>query len=399
MKVLIISQYFSPDITAAAYRLSDTYKVLKRLGNEVYVITTEPHKGNVGQPSSGVRQENDIFRIDVSKKFSSSLLTYLYQYLYFSFKATLVALRIRSGFRFQVVYGTSPPLFVGLTTSIIKILTRAKVVLDIRDVWPESAVNLGMVRRGSLMERIGHILEKVSYHLSDELTCVAQPMRDYLKTKTSRKITVIYNGVLSENIDNKDLYASPDPNVFIYAGNIGRAQDIFGLLNSFELAIKHPAMSEAQLIIVGTGAIADDMIEEIHRLGISDRVKTLGVMPKHETNLLMQKAGTLVIPLMDSPAFQLTVPSKIFDCMSVGRPIISNVLGEGRDILKSTGANLLAAPGNVSDLAGAFINMRMNWDDFFKKAHLNRAKVLSDYSREEAVNKLDEIFKQLVYRE
>jgi glycosyltransferase involved in cell wall biosynthesis len=395
MRILIISQYFTPDITAAAYRIGDTYRLLKKLGHEVRVITATPHKGGQDEPIEVDLNVEEIGRIRVYPLKNRTARAYIEQYLGFALRALFASLRLRKNFNFDVVWATSPPLFMACCTIPLKLLTGRPVVLDIRDIWPESAVNIGKVRRGSLMERFGKVLEWVAYTRSDALTCVSHPMKAYLGRRTKRQITVVYNGVPQSQLVAIGK-CIPDAKVFCYAGNIGYAQGIDGLLRAFAIASKDPTMSGTVLEFIGDGAVMDESIALACELGLKDQVRFLGMMPKHDALGLMRRAGTLLIPLLDSPAFQLTVPSKVFDCLSLGRPILATMRGEGQYILESTGANVVVPPGNVGALAEAFVRVHRDWIQLYESAHKNIEAVSSRFSRELAVKELEKALEATV---
>jgi len=387
MKILVLSQYFPPDITAAAYRIGDTCRLLKEWGHDVRVVTTTPHKGGLDEAKIGLLP-SEVHRIEVMPLERRTARAYIEQYLGFVVRAFFVSMRMRRSFDYDVVWATSPPLFMALCTIPLRLFARRPVVLDVRDLWPESAVNIGKVRRGSLMERVGKILEWSAYRWSDRITCVSQPMREHIARRTRREVSVVYNGALRSQLGAVD-GTCPDPDLFCYAGNLGYAQGLDVMLDAFAAASKASTMSNARLRLVGTGAVENELRSQAERLGILPRVDFLGVRPKREALELMSQSGVLLIPLMDSPAFALTVPSKIFDYMGLGRPIVASIRGEGRDILEQTGANIVTEPGNRDALADAMIHTRMNWQTMMDRSPANIALASDRFSRESAVDELE----------
>lgn len=386
MKILVLSQYFPPDITAAAYRIGDTCRLLKEWGHDVRVVTTTPHKGGLDEAKIGLLPE-EIHRIEVMPLERRTVRAYVEQYLGFAIRAFLAAMRMRRTFDYDVVWATSPPLFMALCTIPLRFFTRRPVVLDVRDLWPESAVNIGKVRRGSAMERIGKALEWSAYRFSDRITCVSQPMRAHIEKRTRRPVSVVYNGAPRSQL-GAPTCSSPDADVFCYAGNLGYAQGLDVMLDAFASACRSPVMSNSRLRLVGTGAVESELRSQAERLGILPRVDFLGVRPKREALELMSQSGVLLIPLMDSPAFALTVPSKVFDYMGLGRPIVASIRGEGREILERTGANIVIDPGSRDALAEAMVRARLQWDSMMKQAPANIALVSERFSRESAVEEL-----------
>ncbi len=400
LRILIISQYFSPDVTAAAYRISDTYKILRARGHRVRVITSTPHKGGLDTDAMGDIPRHEVLRVNVKALVSRSSAAYVAQFLGFVWNALLKSLALRRTFPYDVVWASSPPLLVALCTIPLRIIARRPVVLDIRDIWPESAVNIGKLRRGSLAESLGTVLEHQAYRRSDGLTCVSRPMQSYLRARTPVDVDVVYNGTPEGQLAVGDPGIQPvDRSVFCYAGNLGYAQGLDGVLRAFaRLAHDASILPRPMLRLIGTGALERDLAELARTLGIADRVDFMGVRPKREALDLMSRSGILLIPLVDSPAFDLTVPSKVFDCMAIGRPIVASIRGEGREILESTGANLVVDPGDVDGLANAFVRVHQGWDGFMAASGRNVAVVRDRFSREAAVSVLERALSRAVSR-
>lgn len=391
MKILILSQYFPPDVTAAAYRMSETAKLLKDKGHEVVVITSTPHKGGQETLDKSTFNHEDVIRVPVKPLSGHGVKAYLDQYLGFAYKAFRASLRLRKQFSYDVIWVSSPPLFVVLASLSLQLLTRRPSVLDIRDIWPESAVGIGKVQKGSLMEKVGRWLEVAAYRYSRSLTCVSKPMKEYIGQFTKRKIDVVYNGVLREHIATRDSAVSSNTQEFVYcySGNLGYAQGLESVVNAFAKALNNTDMDLFRLEIVGTGVLENDLIKQVDKLGIADSVRFHGVKPKAEAMAIMGKSSVLLIPLVDSDAFEMTVPSKVFDCMSIGRPIIGGLRGEGAEILDESGANIVVQPEDVDALCDAFVKMQMEWGERSELAKENVRIVRDRYTRQVSVEVLE----------
>ena len=397
MKILVISQYFYPDITAAANRIGETVDLLSKSGNEVSVITATPHKSSITNfEEFDISQDANIIRVSLGQKKSiNSSAGLIKQYLSFTLKALVKVVTNIKKISPDVVWISSPPLPVILVSLVIKYIFRVPIVLDIRDIWPESAVNIGKLKKGSFLEKLGLFLEKISYSHADEITCVSSKMKTYIETKTSKSVSTIYNAVssgeLAEPIQN---FGNPD--IFCYAGNIGHAQDIELLVKSFASAKKRKSLSNSYLHILGDGTLIKNVKKIASELGINKFIKFFGSVPKSEAITLMSKAGCLLLPLKDAPAFRITVPSKVFDYMSLARPIITNISGEGASIISRNDANIVVSPSNSIELSNAMVKIREDWTHYLEKADKNREIIINEFTREQEVKKLETIFRKLV---
>lgn len=395
LKILVICQYFPPDITAAAYRIGDTARLLRQAGHDVRVITSTPHKGGLDDVDKIGLPPEHIIRIPVSPLEDRKATSYIGQYIGFAMRALWAAVRLKSNFRYDVIWASSPPLFIALCTIPLRWIAWRPVVLDIRDLWPETVVNVGKVRRGSATERVGKLLESAAYRMSDRLTCVSRPMSAYIAAKTNRPVTVVYNGAPQEQI-GQHAAAQPDRSVFCYAGNLGFCQGLEGVIEAFAIAGAKSGMESARLRFIGTGVLRADLERLALERNLGGKVEFLGVKPKSEALSLMSSSGALLIPLQDSPAFELTVPSKIFDCMGLGVPIIASIRGEGREILGRSGGNLVVDPGDVLALADAMYRMHTEWSTFRERAVRNITIVSENFSREAAVEQLQVALRAVV---
>jgi glycosyltransferase involved in cell wall biosynthesis len=398
MNILIISQYFLPDVTAAAYRVSETAKILKERGHHVVVITSTPHKGGDDPLDNSIFSSEDIHRIRVNTLSSNAKWAYIDQYLGFAMRALWCSLRLYRRFKYDVVWVTSPPLFIAITSLILQLLTKRPTVLDIRDIWPQSAVGIGKIKSGSLFEKIGKKLELVAYRYSKALTCVSKPMKQYISELTGKSVLVVYNGVIKETLRIKYLHSSNEEKkeIYCYAGNLGYAQGLDYVISSFASAKKQQGMDLAVMDIIGTGALEKELKKQVNSLGISSSVRFYGVKPKKEAIEIMSKADVLLIPLVNSNAFKITVPSKVFDYMSLGKPIIGCIDGEGADILSESGGNIIVPPADKDALYNAFIKMHKEIKDRSDKALNNIQIVYDKYSRENSVDVLEGILYSVV---
>ena len=203
MRILFICQFFAPDITAAAFRMSDFAKLLAEAGDEVRVITSYPHKAQVAdvddQPftAAGIQ----VNRCHLRQVQGSGAKAYLRHYWSFVHGSLRLGLGIwRAGWRPDVIYASSPPLFVGVTGRALSMLFRRPMVFEVRDIWPAAAVSAGQIRAHGRAYRLGRYLEKYLYRHAQHITCVAAPMRDYVMTQTRTPVTVVYNGISTESI-------------------------------------------------------------------------------------------------------------------------------------------------------------------------------------------------------
>ena len=393
MKILVISQFYTPDITAAAFRICESVDLLRAQGHDVKVITSHPHKALAA--GDGVdRSEGDVYRVELASAQGGGMRRYLQHYMSFVWRSSLKGLKLRFGtWRPDIIWTTSPPLFVGMTGYFLAKIWRCPLVLDIRDIWPESAVAAEQLSGDGKAFKIGKGLERQLYKRADHLTCVSAPMADYIKQQTATPVTVVYNGVLSKAASTAKL-SDPKKRI-LYAGNLGRVQGLDIIIKAFAKARSKGLFKDFTLEFIGAGAFEERLRALVEEVGVSDRVIFHSPVKKEQIFDELRDAAVLFINLKGDKVFALTIPSKVFDYMIVNRPILSGVLGEGNDVMGQSGGNVAFTPGNEDELLQALEQLDAHYPELAQKAQGNAQIVLGNYSREQAVATLLSVFEKL----
>ncbi len=401
MKVLIITQYFPPDITAAAFRMFDTARLLEANGHEVHVITALPHRSQADGDSTAEydRQVSRVLRTGVARLSGGGFLNYIRHYSSFMVGSARLGVKHRlTRWKPDVIWASSPPLFVGLSGVALSRLFRIPLVLDIRDIWPASAVGAGQLSAGGRACRIGEKMERYVYHQAAHITCVARPMQEYIRAKTRTPVTVVYNGAKTSDItDGPDGHYGPsNDRTLLYAGNLGRAQQLDLLIGAWANVHGRNGYGKWTMKFLGTGAVEDDLKKLASSLGAGDSIVFMPPVSHSDAAREMARAAALSVSLRPDKAFERTIPSKVFDCMAAGRPVLAGVSGEGREILESTGANLCYRPGDQQDLEQALEQLMRDYQRLQLLAYRNPQVIRNGYTRERAVEALMRVFDSVV---
>lgn len=442
MRVLIVAQYYTPDITAAAFRIAETAELLSQWGHQVVVVTAEPHRvrveeklaapaaaaANAGSrlrvgaaasattklPEPGAR-EPSIRRVPIDPLQGSGLKPYLRHYFSFVLRARKAGRTvIKEGFRPDVVWVSSPPLFVGLVGPALRRAGRAllrrrrtRFVLDIRDVWPDTAVAAGQISEGGSAYKLGRLLEAWLYRRCDALSCVAAPMSKYLESASGKEAAVVYNGVSEATLPEvpgpeksgpeATISAVPAPGrkEVLYAGNFGRLQGLDVLLEAWARVKDEPFYQEWSLRLLGSGVMEDDLRAQIDRLDLGSRVAIDPPVAKAEALEAMEEAGLLFLNLRPDAVFEKTIPSKLFDYLRARRPILGGIPGEGAEILRETGGNVAFPPGDVDGLEQALLAAAAEYDTLCRAAQKNLSLVRERFTREAATRRLEGLFSRV----
>ena len=350
MKVLIVSFYYEPELGAAPSRMTNLAKGLKASGVDVDVRTCLPNypKGRIfeGYRRRFSMKENidgiDVYRYwtyaTVSKnpiKRVLAMTSYAATMWRFAFKRRLV----RS---YDRVIIQSPPIMVAVSAMrIFKKLYGKNVILNVSDLWPGSAVELGFVREGSMSFKTLSRYEKFIYRNADTVMGQSQEIVEHVESMFPGKRTFLYRN-LQPVEECTGLVKSRNKQIkIVYAGLFGVAQGMLQLIKSIDFV----ALG-VELHLYGGGNQTEEILEYI-----KDGDKNIwyhGYVSKQEINEELKKYDLSIIPL--AAAIHGAVPSKIFDLLPAGIPILFSGNGEGARIVKECGFGLVSEFGDYRAL-------------------------------------------------
>ena len=390
MRILYLSYYYSPDITAAAFRSTDFIEFLEEKNIENRVITTYPHKAN---KIDHIDESNNkyIKRVRLAKMKNKGLVSYLLHYFSFIPKALFVATKwYFKGWRPSAIFISSPPLFIGIVGLFLKWLYGAKLILEIRDIWPDSAVAAGQISRSGRAYKLARRLEKYLYKTSDGIICVSNRMKEYLSEYTSKPICVAYNGPREAsilqvgNMSPEDKSEKKTKLKLAYAGNLGLLQGLNFLLEAlYELKKANNLRYDWQLEIFGTGTLEDDLIKKTDELNLGKSVIFHGALPKEELNLHLSLVDVFFLGLVKDEVLEKTIPSKLFDYLSFGKPVLAALSGEGKEILEQNSANLVVEECRTEPILKGLLYIDENYSILVKNANENIEILKNRFTREQ----------------
>ncbi|AXI99731.1 Glycosyltransferase involved in cell wall bisynthesis [Cyclonatronum proteinivorum] len=379
-RILIITQYFLPEITAAAYRLSALESYLTKQGHDVDVITTFPHRSPNEQAVNDTPKINRVSMPTIE----GSTKGRIKEQLWFMVRS-FIAFISKPG-RYDYVIATSPPLFAGLSGYFISKLCGGRFILDIRDIWPGSIIATGLFSSGSIPIRLASFLERFLYHKAAHITTVAKPMATYVRQyKKNSDVSIVYNGV--DELINTPVIGAPDSDFkhlnLVYAGNFGLVQGLDLLIRAVN-SLEEKHKSQLKVSFLGQGFKQKELESLAAELGVSDRVSFAGPYTKSElTHILAEEAHALFIHLKSDPSLNLTIPSKVFDCMQYNIPIVYGLSGEAHEILNNHPGNISFRQDSVEDLKLALEKLVNNYKVLHAASAANRTFVKDNFLREE----------------
>ena len=369
MQLLLIFQHFFPETGATQNRGMALAEFFAERGHDVYVIAAKPNhpEGVIWPRYKGplfVRKEVKSFSVTYTWIFTrpaKSVANRTLSYISFMLMATLAGLRLRR--RFDVVLASSPPPFLGISGWIVSRFTGARFILDVRDLWPGLAVALGELKNPAaiwLAER----LERFLYSRADAITAVTQPFCDEISrlVKPHKPVRLVMNGTTPEFFASGDSRTVTrtsrgwdDRFVLMYAGNVGLCQGLSHILNAAKLL--ESEAPDVLFQIVGSGPRKEQLVQEAKELGLR-ALEFLDRIPLEKAIAMMVCADALIVPLAANEKCEQFIPSKLFDSMAIGRPVLLSVNGEARKILEEANAGIYYPAENPRALADAILRLR-----------------------------------------
>ena len=367
MRILYVSQYFPPEVNAPAQRVSDFAKAWTDAGHEVVVLTGFPNHPT-GKVYDGYRlralQRERIGGVEVVR-------TYLYPapnkgklrrcLNYSSFMVSAATVGALAVGKVDVVIATCPQLLVGVAGYWIAKLKRAPFVLSVRDVWPEAlvAVDANVSRKlYDLLSRIADFL----YKRADKIVTVTRGAQDVIKRHgvPDDKLELIPTGIHSNAIkpmessaEIRGKFGDGETVLVTYVGTHGMAQKLSTVLEAAKLLSKQPRV---QFISVGDGAEKQDLLEMKDHLGL-DNVHFIDQLPQHEALNYIAASDICLVPLRKAELFKETIPSKLYEIMACGKPVVLGVDGEARELLETASAGVFSEPEDPKALAAAVLKL------------------------------------------
>lgn len=362
MKLLILTQYFPPEVGAPQNRLFELAVRLQKLGIDISILTAMPNYPQM-EIYEGYKNKNYVYeeieglkvhrsKIFVSK--SKSIINRLRNYFSFVLSSAKVGKTIKGDFDFLMC--ESPPLFLGYSAMHLARKKNAKLIFNVSDLWPESAEKLGVVTNKQLL-KLAYNLEKKLYKKSVLVTGQTQGICANINQRfPTIKTYWLPNGVdlsyynpekIQETIWRQKNNFSSDDFIFLYAGIIGIAQGLEIILHA---AKNFENISSLKFVLMGSGPEKEKLLQLKTEFKL-ENVFFLEPVSKKEMPFVLKSINAAIIPLKKLDLFLGAIPSKIFENLAMEVPILLGVDGEARELFIAKGnCGLFFEPENEAML-------------------------------------------------
>ncbi len=364
MHILLIHQAFAGLNEAGGTRHYEMAQYLARHGHTVTIIAS-PVSYLTGKTRhthmKWVERETPEPGITILRTYTYSALhrSFFHRLLsFFSFMVSsfFVGCSVR---QISVVWGTSPPIFQGLTAWLLARLKCVRLLFEVRDLWPAFAIAIGVLNN-PLLIRLSQGLERFLYRHCDLLVVNSPGFIEHVKVRGARKVVLIPNGVdpamfnpaargeaFRQTIANEPCF------IVLYAGAFGISNDLTVVLDSARQLLTHP---EIQFVLVGDGKEKTSLQDYAERLSLTN-VTFQPPVPKKQMSEVLAASDACIAILKPLDMYKTTYPNKVFDYMAAGRATLCCIDGVIRQVIEESHGGIYVPPGNSHELSAAILKL------------------------------------------
>ena len=349
MTIVYFYQYFTTPKGSYGTRVYEFTKNWVKRGHKVIVVTSPYAKSDIRaskfletQLIEGITLK--IVNVSIDNK--HSFARRIYSFLVYTFFSIFYALTLKC----DVVVASSGPISVGIPGLIAKIFRRKKFVFEVRDLWPEGPIELGVLKN-MFIQKISYAFEKKCYESSSLIVALSPGMKSNITDRFPETNTISVT-----NSANIKLFSSPKETIThpqligkkfaIYTGNIGMVNNSDLLYRTAE-KLREEGREDIVIVLIGDGQQKDEIKKKSEGL---NTILFLDLMPKVKLVNYIKNALVSLIPLNDTPMLSTSSPNKLFESMAAAIPVIQTTNGWIKKMLQETQSGFTVSPTKEDEL-------------------------------------------------
>ncbi len=388
MRILYVSQYFVSGDQPGGVRHWQHTKALARAGHDVTVVTSYvQHKAReIPEQYRGkkmVREREgdiDIWRTYSTPGYGRDLRSRLSNYTTFAWWSAIASARVPKP---DVVIASSPSLPAAAGAATVARAKRAKFLLEVRDLWPDSAEAMGLVTDQRMLA-VARRLESFCYARADHIVALTEGIRDGVIDHgvPVENITLITNGVDLDMAARGPVHVPVPGDAFVamYVGAHGTYSSLGTVLQA---ADRLRGRTDIRFVFVGGGDQKPALVEQAKALDLNN-VTFIDPVAKQDVPGWLARADVALLPYQDIPLFAGALPNKVFDYLGGGRPIIAAAPeGELSKLVRAAACGIAIRPEDPAQMAAAIAKLADNRPLARELGEAGRAYVVANYNREE----------------
>ncbi len=361
MHLLFITDNFPPETNAAAIRTFEHAREWVKMGHTVTIVTGAPNFP-AGKVFKGYRnklfQREDLEGIRVVRVWTyitanAGTVRRMIDFASFMVTATFAGLFVKKP---DMVIATTPQLLTSITGWVLARLKRRPFVLELRDLWPESIVAVG-ISQGKRLYKTLEWVARFIYHRADVIISVTRSFKRILIDMGIRgdKIHIITNGAYPDIMvspqsreEIRTQYGIPRDTFLVgYVGTFGLAHSLETILNVARLTMADPSI---QYVLMGDGAEKVRLIKKSQYEGLSN-VRFIDRQYHEKALEVLSALDIALVLLRDTPLFETVIPSKLFEAMALGKPVVLGARGESLNIINEHQCGIGIRSESIVDLS------------------------------------------------
>ena len=399
MHILLIHQAFAALDQPGGTRHHELARHLAARGHRVTVIAS-PVSYLTGsltptplllEERAGVR----VIRAYTYRALHKSFVHRVFAFVSFMASSFFIGLGIKN---VDLVWGTSPPIFQGVTAWMLARLKHVPFLFEVRDLWPQFAIAVGVLRSRTLI-RLSFWLEHFLYRRADQVMVNSPGFISHVTERGAKCVELVPNGADPEMFDPSDTGASfrirhllADKFVVLYAGAHGMSNDLGVVLESARYLADRRAV---RIVLLGDGKEKTALQKQAESLDLTNLL-FLPPVPKNEMAAALAGADACLAILKPLEEYKTTYPNKVFDYMAAGRPVVLAIDGVIREVVEAAGCGIFVQPGDPSALAEAIITLVADPERSRKMGMAGRKYLEEYFSRERIAEKLVGLLEDMV---
>jgi glycosyltransferase involved in cell wall biosynthesis len=356
MHILLIHQAFAALDEPGGTRHHELARYLAQRGHRVTVIAS-PVSYLTGKHSQAREDNSNLEQVTILRTYTYSALHKSFIHRIFAFFSFMVSSFV-TGLKVKevdLVWGTSPPIFQGLTAWALARLKGVPFLFEVRDLWPAFAVGVGVLRHRILIW-LSEWLERFLYRQADCVMVNSPGFIPHIQARGAPRIELVPNGAdprmfdpRSNGAEFRQQHALEQKFVVLYAGAHGMSNDLGVVLEAARLLAPQ---KEIVIVFLGDGKEKPALMQQAASLGL-ENVRFLSPVAKVAMSQALAGADACLAILKPIPLYATVYPNKVFDYMAAGRPVLLAIDGVIRQVVEEAQAGLFVPPGEARLLADA----------------------------------------------
>lgn len=402
MHVLLIHQSFAALDEPGGTRHHELALYLASQGHQVTVIAS-PVSYLTGRRRDGkaawVQRQDEqgvhILRTYTYPSLHRSFGHRVFSFLSFMIFSFLVGLTVP---RVDVVWGTSPSIFQGVTAWALARLKRVPFLFEVRDLWPAFAVQVGVLKQ-PLLIKASEWLERFLYRHADLVMVNSPGFIQHVSQRGARKVELLPNGsdprmfdLQADGQTFRQTYKLGKGFIALYAGAHGLSNDLGIVLQAAALFRER---GDILFVFLGDGKEKASLMTKASKMGLSN-VCFLTALPKDEMPAALAASDACIAILKPIPLYSTVYPNKVFDYMAAGKPVVLAIAGVIKEVIEQAQAGLPVPPGDPESLAAAVLHLADNPAEARLMGRRGREYVEQHFDRAALAAQLARLFQNLV---